>query len=55
LRELCTLLSQGITNKGDLIYALSGKKPGNSDKYREFEQEFTQLMKRPGEQSAYSS
>jgi hypothetical protein len=53
LPQLCTLLSQGITNKGDLIYALYGKKPGNLDKDREMEQEFTQLMKRLVEQSAF--
>lgn len=42
--QVCSLLSQGIVNKADIIQAVWNVKPGNSEKYRTAETEFKTIM-----------
>jgi hypothetical protein len=43
--EVVKLLSQGNTNKQEIIFAVWGVRPGRSEKYHQAEEEYTQIMK----------
>src|SRR5207249_2708054 len=44
LGQVCSLLAQGTTNKADIILSVWGAKAGNSEKYRQAEGEYKQMM-----------
>jgi len=44
LEQVRQLIASGMVNKGDLLAAVWGVRPGSSDKYKQAEQEYKQIM-----------
>ncbi len=45
LQAVCQLLTQGVTTKGDILFAVWGIKPGRrSEKYEAAESEYKEIM-----------